>query len=48
MATVTIIVERRDGEVRVGCRGRQKLHPGDVVCVELRDREVPGPEEEDE
>ena len=39
MATVRIIVERRDGEIHIRCRGRRKLHPGDVVCVELRDYE---------
>jgi hypothetical protein len=39
MATVTIIVERRDGEIRIRRCGRRKLHPGDVLCVELRDYE---------
>jgi hypothetical protein len=39
MATVTIIVERRDGEIRIRRHGRRKFHPGDVVCVELRDYE---------
>jgi hypothetical protein len=36
MAEITIIVERRDGVIRIRRCGRRKLHPGDVLCVELR------------
>ena len=39
MAEITIVVERRDGEIRIRRHGRRKLHPGDVLCVELRDYE---------
>jgi hypothetical protein len=37
MTTVTIIVEHRAGEIRIRHHGPRTLHPGDVVCVELRD-----------
>ena len=39
MATVTIIVKRRDGEIRMRRRERRKLHLSGLLCVELRDYE---------